>query len=106
MTQFLAEVFIELYPTELGGRSAALNLCKDNHGQYRPHLRVIKGSGVHLGVAFMNGPNESILPGNNTHATIKSLYEPNVSYDELTEGAEFEILEGANVIGHGKVIKR
>jgi hypothetical protein len=41
-----------------------------------------------------------------THATIKSLYEPNVSYEELIEGARFEILEGSRVVGYGEVLRK
>ena len=59
-----------------------------------------------LGVAFMDGPDEPIPPGESTQATIKSLYEPNVSYEELVEGARFEILEGPHVVGYGEVIRR
>ena len=57
-----------------------------------------------LGVAFMDGPDDPIPPGGSTHATIKSLY--NLSYEELVEGARFEILEGPNVVGYGEVIRK
>jgi hypothetical protein len=105
MNQFWAEVLIELLPTDKGGRHEPLNLCNDRPGEYRPHLRVIGGSGEMLGVAFMDGPDNPIPPGGKTFATIKSLYEPDVSYRELVEGAEFEILEGAKVVGNGRVSK-
>jgi hypothetical protein len=59
-----------------------------------------------LGVAFMDGPDDPIHPGGKTFATIKSLYEPDVSYDELVEGAEFEISEGTRVLGRGRVTRR
>jgi hypothetical protein len=65
---------------------------------------VIDGSGAML--AMMDGPDEPIRPGESTQATIKALYEPNVSYHELVEGARFEILEGQNVVGYGNVVHR
>ena len=106
MAEFWAEVWIHLLPSESGGRTLPLDLCNDRPGQYRPHLRVINGSGEMLGVAFMDGPDDPIQPGESTHATVKALYEPFVSYDELVEGSHFEILEGARVVGHGEVVRR
>ena len=106
MSEFWADVSISLVPTESGGRTVPLDLCNDRPGQYRPHLRVIGGSFEMLGVAFMDGPDDPILPGGSTHATIKSLYEPNVSYEELIEGARFEILEGSRVVGYGEVLRK
>ena len=105
MAQLWAEVEIELLPPEAGGRSVPLNLCNDNPGQYRPHFRVVGGSGELLGVAFMDGPDEPVSPGARTCATVKSLYEPAVSYAELKKGARFEILEGPNVVGYGRVLR-
>jgi len=105
MDEFWAEVLIELLPTDQGGRQDPLNLCNDKPGQYRPNLRVIGGSGELLGVAFMDGPDDPLLPGEKTFATIKSLYAPVVSYAELVEGSRFEILEGSNVVGYGSVTR-
>ena len=93
MSELWADVLIDLVPTESGGWTASLDLCNDRPGQYRPHLRVIGGSSEMLGVAFMDDPDEPVPPGGSTNATIKSLYL-NVSYEELIEGARFEILEG------------
>jgi hypothetical protein len=106
MSETWAHVLIELLPIEKGGRTAPLDLCNDRPGQYRPHLRVIGGSGELLGVAFMDGPNDPIMPGGKTNATIKSLYEPSVSYADLVQGSRFEILEGPNIVGYGEVIRR
>ena len=106
MNEFWAEVLIELLPTDKGGRELPLYLCSDNPGQYRPHFRVIGGSGELLGVAFMDGPDEPVLPGEKTSATVKSLYEPGISYSELVVGTRFEILEGPHVVGFGTVIHR
>jgi len=100
-----ADVFVELLPTGQGGRKRPLNLSNDSPGQYCPHFRVVGGSGDMLGVAFMDGPDEALLPGDSANATVKGLY-PGVSYDELIEGARFEILEGPHVVGHGTVIRR
>jgi hypothetical protein len=106
MTTFRADVWIHLLPSEAGGRTFPLNLGNDRLGQYRPHLRVINGSGEMLGVTFMDGPDYLIHPGESTRATVKALYEPIVSYDELVQGSRFEILEGPNVIGYGEVLRR
>ena len=104
MSEFWAEVMIELLPTDKGGRQAALDLCNDHPGQYRPHFRVIGGSGELLGVAFMDGPDDPVLPGEKTSATVKGLDGPGISYSELVAGARFEILEGPHVVGFGTVV--
>jgi len=101
-----AEVLIELLPSDKGGRRIPLELCNDRPGLYRPHLRVLRGSGEMLGVAFVDGPDAPVEPGHSTFATVRFLYEPEVSYSELVEGAEFEILEGLHVVGFGRVTKR
>ncbi len=54
----------------------------------------------------MDGPDDPILPGEQTQATIKCLYAPAVSYAELVEGARLEILEGPRLVGHGRVTRR
>ena len=66
MSEFWADVSISLVPTESGGRTVPLDLCNDRPGQYRPHLRVIGWSFEMLGVAFMDGPDDPILPGEHT----------------------------------------
>jgi hypothetical protein len=106
MSEFWAEILVEFLPTGKGGREQAVDLSNDTPGLYRPHVRVCGGSGEMLGVAFMDGPDDAVEPGASTYATIKSLYEPGVSYDELIEGAEFEILEGSKVVGLGRVVRR
>jgi hypothetical protein len=105
MSEFWAEVWIHLLPSESGGRTLPLDLCNDRPGDYRPHFRVINGSGEMLGVAFMDGPDDPLQPGESTCATVKGMY-PTVSYDELVTGSRFEILEGAQVVGHGEVVGR
>ena len=106
MSESWADGRIELLPTESGGRDVPLDLSNDRPGQYRPHLRLIGGSGEMLGVAFMDGPDDSVPPGGKAYATVKFLYEPNVSYMDLVEGTRFEILEGPTVIGYGEIIRR
>ena len=106
MSESWAEVLIELLPPERGGRVVPLDLSNDCPGQYRPHLRVIGGSGGMLGVAFMDGPDDPVSPGGRAYATVKFLYEPNVSYAELVEGVRFEILEGPRVVGIGDIVRR
>jgi hypothetical protein len=50
MSESWADVRIELLPTESGGRDVPLDLSNDRPGQYRPHLRLIGGSGEMLGL--------------------------------------------------------
>ncbi len=96
-----AEVFITLLPTEAGGRKHPVDL--DDHG-YRPHFRVLP-NGEYLGVEFVDGPEE-VCPGDQTYATLRFLYTPDVLYDALTVGASFEILEGPGMIGYGTITRR
>lgn len=101
-----AEVFIELLPTEAGGRRNPIYLAEDFEPRYRPHFRVLNGDGMMLGVEFIDGPDEPILPGGRTYATVRFLFEPRMCYDALIVGAQFEILEGGRVVGIGKVTRR
>src|SRR5262245_49525114 len=105
MAEFWAEVEIELLPVEAGGRSLPLILANDSSGQYRPHLRIVGGAGDLRGVAFMDGPDEPVSSGTRVHATIKGLYEPEVSYAQLVRDVHFEILEGPRVVGHGRILR-
>lgn len=104
MAEFRADVEIELRSVEDGGRSLPVSLGGPHPGKYRPHLRVIGGSGDLLGVVFINGPDQPVSPGVKTHATIKALYEPEVSYAELKDGVHFQIIEGTRIVGHGRVL--
>jgi translation elongation factor EF-Tu-like GTPase len=101
-----AEVLIELLPTDKGGRRTPIRLSTDNATHYRPHFRVRNGNGEMLGVEFVDGPDEPVAPGGNTYATVRFVYEPEVCYDELVIGAEFDILEGGRVVGVGRVTRR
>jgi hypothetical protein len=101
-----AEVQIELYPPESGGRQTPLDLCNDHPGRYRPHFRLLSHPSELLGVEFMDGPDDPVMPGKSTFATVRFLYEPAVSYAGLTVGTEFEIVEGPRAIGRGKITRR
>jgi hypothetical protein len=37
-------------------------------------------------------------------ATVKLVYDPAVSYSALQPGASIEILEGARIVGRGRVV--
>jgi translation elongation factor EF-Tu-like GTPase len=93
-------VSIELFSAEEGGRNTPLN--PDTVG-YMPHFRVI-GDTEYLGVRFLGGQNETITPGKIFEVTVLLMYFTQVSYDQLIQGAKFEILEGPKVVGKGTVI--
>jgi hypothetical protein len=93
------EVEIQFSSTSDGGRTSPVILCE----LYRPHFRVVAGE--MLGVQFMDGPDEPIAPGEASCATVRFVYWPNVNYDALVEGAAFDVVEGATVVGHGRVIQ-
>lgn len=101
-----AEVLIEFLPTEEGGRRTPICLSTDSPAHYRPHLRVRDGDGQMLGVEFVDGPDDPIPPGGSTFATVRFVYEPNVCYDALVVGAEFDVLEGPRVVGVGRITRR
>ena len=102
MTTPYAEVWVDFVPRDRGGRSTSVAL--GTPGLYRPHLRV--AGGELLGVEFVDGPDDPVAPGTGTFATVRFLYEPAVSYAALTEGAEFDVLEGLRVVAHGRVTRR
>ena len=97
-----AEVLVAFLSQEECGRKTMPCL---NDKKYRPHFRVLR-TDDYLGVEFIDGPNEPVKPGSSTRSTVRFLYEPEVSYAELKEGASFEILEGPKVVGSGEVIRR
>jgi hypothetical protein len=69
-------------------------------GKYCPHI-VIKGQNGYLGIRFIDG--EDVILGETIEAIAESMY--NVDYNLLEENVLFFILEGANKIGEGKIIK-
>jgi translation elongation factor EF-Tu-like GTPase len=101
-----AEILIEFVPTEKGGRRTPVWLSSDGPAHYRPHFRVRNGDGEYLGVQFVDGPEGPVLPGGSCCATVQLIYEPEVCYDALAVGAEFEVLEGSRVVGIGRVTRR
>ena len=68
---------------------------------YRPHFRVADGD--LLGVQFFDGRETPVLPGEVVSAKVRFMYFPSVNYDALTKGAQFEVREGARIVGVGIV---
>jgi translation elongation factor EF-Tu-like GTPase len=101
-----AEVYVEFKPTDEGGRHSPVWLNEDAEGRYMPHICVHGGDNEYLGVEFVDGPDRMIAPGDGTYATVRFMYEPQVSYDALTVGASFDICEGGRVAGWGRVTRR
>src|SRR5215475_1947556 len=98
-----AEVLIEFLATENGGRQTPISLSTDSSARYCPHFRLCDGNGEFLGVEFVDGPDQPIMPGGSTHATVRFLYEPQVCYDALVVGAQFDVIEDSRVVGTGRV---
>lgn len=96
-----AEVYVELYPTESGGRQTPLDLCSDRPGSYRPHFRPLAQPSELIGVEFMDGPDDPVLPGEGTSATVHFLCE----YQALALDAEFEIMEGSRAVGRATITR-
>ena len=67
---------------------------------YRPHLRV--GKGEYLGIEVLRA-SEGATKGS-AEVVVRLLYWPQVNYDALAAGASFDVLEGPNIVGHGRVI--
>lgn len=97
------EVLVEFKSTEQGGRRSPVWLA---NGRYMPHLCVHNSDGEYLGVEFVDGPDRLIASGEECHATVRFMYEPEVSYAALVEGATFDICEGGSVVGVGRVVRR
>lgn len=100
MTTVEAEV--TFLAAEQGGRH--LGPLLDNQ-RYRPHLRVPPDSAM-LGIEFVAGPEGQAPFGTPVLATLRLVYEPDVSYAALRPGCRFEILKGARIVGHGTVGQR
>lgn len=105
MTSF-AEVWIAMLPTSENGRTSPVYLGGVDTAHYRPHLVVHGGAGEWLGVEFVDGPRDPLFPGSEAAATVRFMYEPGVSYDTLTPGATFDVLEGPHKVARGRVIRR
>ena len=101
------KIWIELLPVDEGGRRTPLDLSTEWPVAYRPQLRVRGGHGRLLDVEFVAGPPEPIAPGGEgAHATIRLPFNNGTSHAELVAGAEFDVLEGPRIIGHGRVTSR
>jgi hypothetical protein len=99
-------VWIELLPVDEGGRRTPLDLSSEWPVAYRPQFRVRGSHGGRLiDVEFVAGPSEPVIPGAGAYATIR-LAGPGGSHAELVAGAEFDVLEGPRLIGHGRVTSR
>ena len=101
------KIWIELLPVDEGGRRTPLDLSSEWPVAYRPRLRVRGGQGRLLDVEFVAGPSEPIVPGGTgAHATVRLPPDNGGSHAELVAGAEFDVLEGPRLIGHGRVMSR
>lgn len=98
------DVIVEFVPMDDGRRVRQFYV--NGGGRYKsgysPHFRVI-GTDEYLGIQFIYGPDKPVNPGEFVTAKVWLMYYPNVSYDELRVGQEFEILEGALIVGIGCV---
>src|SRR5689334_4945040 len=101
------KVWIELLPVDEGGRRTPLDLSSEWPVAYRPQVRVRGGHGRLLDVEFVAGPSEPVVPGGaGAPATIRLPQNGALSHAELVVGAEFDVLEGPRLIGHGRVLSR
>lgn len=100
----IVEVLVDFLPTNQGGCRTPIQLGENAPTPYRPHFRVHPGDGAYLAVEFIDGPDESILPGHSTYATVRLIAE--VSYDALVVDTAFDICEGGHVVGSGRVTRR
>lgn len=94
-----AKVRIEFVGAEVGGRTAPARLS----AAYRPHFRV--GTGDYLGVVFTGNEVGVAQVGQCINAEVDFVYVPAVDYGALVVGAQFQILEGARVVGVGQVVE-
>ena len=82
------------------------NMCRKTapdltNGIYRPHF-VVKGTQTYLGIWFIEG--DSVELGVKTNAIVETIYDK-IDYSLLIQPkTEFEIAEGGNIVGEGKVI--
>ena len=85
------------------GESCRKNPPNLTNRAYRPHF-VIKGTKEYLGVWFVEGDFAEL--GTKINAVVETIYD-NVDYTLLLNfGTEFDIAEGGNIVGKGKVIEQ
>lgn len=92
---FLAE--LRFLSAEEGGRSTPA------HSGYRPDVRFSFSSFMTCGRQIYLG-RDSVNPGNVVNAYIK-IISVEVFKNSLQKGTEFKFLEGARIIGHGKILE-
>lgn len=95
----MLQVEVVFAPQPEGGRASTPSL---KGGWYRPHL-VAASSDEMLGVEFVDGPAERVVPGRLLCAVARLVY-PGVSYAALSPGSEFQIVEGGRAVGQGRVV--
>lgn len=95
----ILQLEVVFLPRAEGGRASTPSL---KGGWYRPHL-VVPPSDEMLGVVFVDGPDEPVVPGQPFSAVARLLYT-GVSYVSLLPGTKFQIREGARTVGQGFVI--
>ncbi len=104
MSRF-AELRITFLSASKGGWENAISLSCDTDPKYRPHLRVVGGDREYLGVEFVDGPDDPVMPGETTFATVRFSYMPQICYDALAIGTEIEVMEGSRVVATGLVTR-
>ena len=97
MTDSHVDLVVTFLAPDQGGRTQPLEI-----NGYRPHLRVPPDNTM-LGVEFL-GPVGFAPVGNPISATVRLIYHPAVSYSALQPGSDIEVLEGARVVGRGRVV--
>ncbi len=70
---------------------------------YCPHLVVPGREGGYLGVRASACPGP-VAPGEEAEVAFEWRYPPAVDYSSLAPGCDFLIMEGARVVGTGRVI--
>jgi hypothetical protein len=101
-----AKVLIQWIPAVAGGRSVEVPLRPSGAQRYMPHFR-LGPRGDYLGVAFLDGTPPVVAPGQTSEATVALIYvDTGVDYSPLLPGVQFEVVEGARVVGRGAVLQR
>jgi hypothetical protein len=93
MRRAVPQIEVEMNSRRLGTGAAVVP-------GYRPHFRI--GAGEYLGVEVAT-IGEASTDGR-ARAVVRLMYWPAVNYDALSSGASFDVLEGPNVVGHGRVV--
>lgn len=70
---------------------------------YAPHF-IVMGDSTWLGVRFLNFPTDAEF-GKPCQVTVELLYPDKVDYHSLSNGSDFEVREGGNVVATGRVLK-